>query len=483
VVGLLVMVVVSLLLVKVLPRAYGMVERYIPAVLVMVVAFLVLREERRLSALGVVVLAAALGVVVLNFKLVRQPSAGRLFLSGNEAISAGAIKAGCKFFAAYPMTPASSILSTMASQERNYNIVVKHTEDEIAAINMAIGASYAGVRAMTGTSGGGFALMTEGLGLAATTETPLVIVEAQRPGPATGMATHSGQGDLRFVMHASTDEFPRIIIAPGTVEECYGLTIEAFNIADRYQMPVIILTDKYLGESYKTVNALNNNTKIDRGQLLTDEEAEKQANYLRYKITLDGVSPRAIPGQKNCTFVASSYEHDEEGYEREEEEIRIAMHTKRFKKFENASKEIAEKGIATKLYGNGVADFSIVSWGSPKGPILEAMKMLEMEGIKVNYLQLIFMSPFPKKVVENTMKKFRTIVIESNKTSQLSGLIREHTGLDTDYKILKYDGRPFSPEDIYNGVKNIIMNNNVKRLVFSREGIVEAVAKEEETVI
>jgi len=418
-----------------------------------------------------------------GYKLVLLPSHGRMFLSGNEAISIGAIKAGCKFFAAYPMTPASSILSNMASQEKNYNIVVKHTEDEIAAINMAIGASFAGVRAMTATSGGGFALMAEGLGLAAQNETPLVVVEAQRPGPATGMATHSGQGDLRFVMHASTDEFPRVVIAPGDIEECYYLTIEAFNLADRYQMPVIILTDKYLGESYNTVESFANHVIIDRGQLLSDEEAEKQSNYLRYKITDNGVSPRAIPGQKNCTFVASSYEHDEQGYEREEEEVRLAMHAKRFRKFENATKEIAEKGIATKLYGNGVADFSIVSWGSPKGPILEAMKMLEKEGINVNYLQILFMSPFPKKVVTETMKKFRTIIVENNKTSQLSSIIKENTGLGVDYKILKYDGRPFSPEDVYNGVKNIILNNNVKRLVFSREGLVEAVAKEEEEII
>lgn len=418
-----------------------------------------------------------------GFKLVRLPSHGRMFLSGNEAISIGAIKSGCKFFAAYPMTPASSILSNMAAQETNYNIVVKHTEDEIAAINMAIGASFAGVRAMTATSGGGFALMTEGFGLAAQTETPLVIVEAQRPGPATGMATHSGQGDLRFIMHASTDEFPKLILAPGDVEECYYLTIEAFNLADRYQMPVVILTDKYLGESYNTVENFENHVVIDRGELLTDEEAEKQNMYRRYKITDSGVSPRAIPGQKNCMFVASSYEHDEEGYEREEEEVRMAMHAKRFKKFENATHEIAEKGIATKLYSNGAADFSIVSWGSPKGPILEAMKMLEREGINVSYLQIIFLSPFPKKAVEEMMKKSRTIIVENNKTSQLSSIIKENTGSDVDYKILKYDGRPFSPEDVYNGVKNIILNNNVKRLVFSREGLVEAVATEEEEVI
>ncbi len=407
-----------------------------------------------------------------GFRLERMPSQ-KMLISGNEAVAAGAVKAGCKFFAAYPMTPASSILHNMAAFEKTYNIVVKHTEDEISAINMAIGASFAGARSMTATSGGGFALMAEGLGLAAQTETPLVIAEVQRPGPATGMATHSSQGDLRFVLHASTDEFPRIVIAPGDVGECYDLTIEAFNLADKYQMPVIILSDKYLAESYKAVDTLKTDVIIDRSTLLTDNEAEKQSSYLRYKITGSGVSPRAVPGQKNCMFVASSYEHDEEGRECENEENRIAMHNKRFRKFETAAKDTAKKGIAAKLYGNGVADFSIVSWGSPKGPILEAMKMLEKDGINVNYLQLIFLSPFPSETVAEIMKKSRTIVVENNKTSQLSGLIKEHTGLGVDYKILKYDGRPFLPEDIFDGVKKIILNNNIKRLIFSRDGLTE----------
>ncbi|MBI2076620.1 MAG: 2-oxoacid:acceptor oxidoreductase subunit alpha [Candidatus Aenigmarchaeota archaeon] len=410
------------------------------------------------------------------FKMERLENKGRMFMSGNEAISTGAVKAGCKFFAAYPMTPASSILSTLAAQEKNYNIVVKHTEDEIAAINMAIGASFAGARAMTATSGGGFALMTEGLGLAAQTETPLVVVEAQRPGPATGMATHSGQGDLRFVLHASTDEFPRIVMAPGDVEECFHLTIDAFNLADKYQMPVIILTDKYLGESYKTVDGLASKTSIDRGDIATEEELST-GGYKRYKITESGVSPRSIPGQRNGMFVASSYEHDEEGYEREEEEVRIVMHDKRYRKFQHAAKEVSSRSV--KIHGNGTADFSIISWGSPKGPILEAMKMLEKEGINVNYIQVVYLSPFPEARIKELMKKFRTIVVENNKTSQLSGLIKEHTGLDTDYKILKYDGRPFSPEDIYSGVKNIILDNNVKRLVFSREGVVEELTEKE----
>ncbi len=381
----------------------------------------------------------------------------RIFVSGNEAVSAGAIKAGCKFFAAYPMTPASSILHTMAAFERSYNIVVKHTEDEIAAINMAIGASFAGARSMVATSGGGFSLMVEGFGLAAQTETPIVVVEAQRPGPATGMATHSGQGDLRFVLHASTDEFPRIVIAPGDIDQCYYKTIEAFNLAEKYQLPVVILTDKYLGESYISTEAFNNDgIVIDRGKVLTEEELEKLDEYKRYKITEDGISPRSIPGQKGGEFVASSYEHDEHGFEREEEEIRIAMHDKRFRKLEEAKKEIKNPPI----YGNGYSDITIISWGSTKGPILDAMRMLEEDGIFANFLQVVYMSPFPAEQVEEVLSLARrSIIIENNKTSQLGGLIKEHTGLEVQHKLLKYDGRPFSPEQIYEMIKKVVVES------------------------
>ena len=407
-----------------------------------------------------------------KFKLEKMNRENNMFLSGNEAITAGAIKAGCKFYAAYPMTPASSILSNMAAQERNFNIVVKHTEDEIAAVNMAIGASYAGVRAATGTSGGGFALMAEGFGMAAQTEVPLVVIEAQRPGPGTGMATHSGQGDLRFMLHASTDEFPRVVIAPGDVEECFYKTIDAFNIAEKYQMPVIVLTDKFLGESFWTVKEFDTSkVKIDRGLLLSDSEMENIKDYRRYKVTEDGISPRAVPGQKNGMHTASSYEHDEEGYEREEEEIRVMMHNKRFKKLAELAKEINEP----KIYGPENADATIISWGSTKGPIREAMKLLHADGLSVNFLQVIFMSPFPsKKIADVINNSNRTIIIENNKTSQLGGIIREQTGLDVDHRILKYDGRPFSPEDIHAGVKEILNNEELKEVVFSKHGIIEA---------
>lgn len=381
-----------------------------------------------------------------RYQLKAQKVQERLFMTGNEAISIGAIRAGCKFYAAYPMTPASSILSHLATLEKKFNLVVKHTEDELAAIIMAIGASYTGVRSMTGTSGGGFCLMTEGLGLAIQAETPLVIVEAQRPGPATGMATHTGQGDLRFVLHASTDEAPRCIIAPGDVNDCYSDTLDAFNIADKYQMPVIILTDKYLGESYYTAEVFDTeNVKIDRGKLMTNEQAAKTEKYLRYKLTDDGVSPRMIPGQPNGMHVATSYEHDELGSEREEEEVRLNQMQKRYKKFENLAKELKNPEII----GPKDAEITLIGWGSTKGPIREAMRILAKQKITANYYQIKYISPLPvdqiKKVFSESKK---TMIIENNYTGLLEGVLFEQAGVKPTYNYHKYDGRPFAPEDI-----------------------------------
>ncbi|MBI4162158.1 MAG: 2-oxoacid:acceptor oxidoreductase subunit alpha [Candidatus Aenigmarchaeota archaeon] len=405
-----------------------------------------------------------------KYKLVKKPYHNdKLFLSGNEAISTGAIKAGCKFIAAYPMTPATSVFTNIAAQEKNYNIIVKHTEDEISAINMAIGAGYAGLRAMTATSGGGFALMCEGFGLAGQTETPIVVVEAMRPGPATGMATHTGQGDLRYILHASTDEFPRLIIAPGSVDECYYLTQEAFNFAEKYQMPVMILTDKYLGESYRSVAEFDTNkVKVERGKMVTDGEAD----YKRYKLTEDAISPRSIPGIKNGMHVASSYEHDEHGHEREEEEIRIAMHNKRYKKFALAEQEVKAK-FAPELLGSKNAGFTIIAWGSTKGPVLEAMKLLEKDGISTNFLPITFVNPMHDEIISDVMKNAkRTIIIEGNMTAQFAGLIREKTGLTFDHKILKYDGRPFAPEHIADAIKELHNDNSLTEIQVSTPGIV-----------
>ncbi len=387
------------------------------------------------------------------YRLQKIGERGKLFMSGNEAIAAGAIKAGCKFLSAYPMTPATSVMTNVAGQERNYSLVVKHAEDEIAAINMAIGASFVGARAMTCTSGGGFALMAEGLGLAAQTETPVVIVEAQRPGPGTGMATHSSQGDLRFMLHASTDEFARIVVAPGDTADCFYCTIKAFALAEKYQLPVIIMTDKFLGESYMSSEEFNSSFGIERYGFASNEELQNNGVYHRYKITPTGISPRSVPGQMHGMFTASSYEHDEEGFEREEQEIRVSMHEKRFRKLEEAKKDAKNPGIT----GEKKADITLVGWGSTKGPVLEAMKLLQKVGVSANYLQVLYISPLPAELIENAMKQAKkTVIIENNMTSLLGGVIREQTGMEFDEKILKYDGRPFAPEDIAEEVKRII---------------------------
>ncbi len=395
-----------------------------------------------------------------GYKLEKMKAPERMLLSGNDAIVLGAIKAGCKFYSAYPMTPVSAILHSMAEKEKEFSLVVKQTEDEISAINMAIGANFAGIRAMVATSGGGFSLMTEALGLAAMTETPIVIVEGQRPGPSTGLPTKTSQGDLKFLLSASQGEFLRILVAPGDREECFYETFNAFNLAEKFQVPVLILTDKFLAEDYKTTELFDHShLKIERGKLLSQEELYKITEYKRYQNTDDGISPRAIPGQIKGMHVADSSEHDEYGYSNEASEnlmppeAVMMMADKRMRKLSFIEKELPPP----KLYGPKEADITLVSWGSTKGPIFEAMKLLEKDGIKVNFLQILYLSPFPTEEVKKILSQAKiTVDIENNRTAQLVGLIREKTVIEIKYKILKYDGRPFYPNFIYKRLYEII---------------------------
>lgn len=381
-----------------------------------------------------------------------------ILVYGAEAAALGAIKAGVKFVAIYPMTPTTNILSSIVHSALKYNIVVKEPEDEIAGINMAIGASFAGVRSMTATAGGGFALMTEGLGLAAQTETPLVIIEGMRPGPATGMPTWTDQGDVRTVLHAAQGEFPRIVMAPGDHLELISDVMHAFNLADKYQLQVIVLTDKYLLEGHKTYKnadfrAVVDGYKIDRGKLLSDEEAVQEGDYKRYLLTDDGISPRSIPGQKGGIALTGSDEHDEKGLYNEESEMRIRMMDKRFKKLDMAMADIGKP----QFYGWQDAAVTIISFGSTKMPIFEAMKWLKNDGISVNFLQVSYLNPFPSKEVEAVIKHAKkTVVIENNRTGQFEGLVREHTGLSVDSHLRRYDGRPFYPEDIVEYIKGLV---------------------------
>jgi len=404
----------------------------------------------------------------------------QILLGGGEAVGMGAIKAGLKFAVIYPMTPINAIMNYLVSKAHDYNLVVKEPEDEIAGINMAIGASFAGVRSLAATSGGGFSLMTEGLGLAAQTETPLVVVEGMRPGPATGMPTWTEQADLRFVLHAHQGDFPRIVVAPGDLLEAFSFTMKAFNLAEKYQLVVIILVDKYLMEGHGTydidkfkvpafakASAGTAKFKIDRGKMVTDEEAVKFTDYKRYEFTADGVSPRTIPGQKGGIHLAGSDEHDERGLYNEEIEFRKNMMDKRFKKLETAvangefpAPELDTSTGSISLTTSSLsasAPLTILAFGSTKFPIREAMKWLAKEGINVNYLQVAYLSPFPAEAVSAAIKKAKkTLVIENNKTGQFESLIREKTGLSVDDHLRKYDGRPFYPEEIVEKVKSLI---------------------------
>jgi 2-oxoglutarate ferredoxin oxidoreductase subunit alpha len=374
----------------------------------------------------------------------------RMLLTGNEAICLGAIAAGCKFMAAYPMTPASSIMEYMAAKARDFDLVMIHTEDEIAAINMAIGAAYAGVRAMTATSGSGLCLMVEGIGLAGITETPIVIVDGQRPGPAVGLPTRTEQGDLQFVLHAHHGDFPRAVLAPATIEDAFQVTVRAFNWAEKYQLPVIILTDQHLASSYATVDALDlSQVAIDRG-LLFSEKADDPADYRRHKVTESGVSPRAFPGQGKALVVTDCDEHDEEGHLTEDAGVRTAQVLKRLRKLLPLEKEI---GTPVR-YGSRDAETTLIGWGSTYGAIREAVDMLRKEGVSVNMLQLGDLWPFPARAVGDAVGKAPIkYVIENNATGQLASLIKAETGHDVSGRILKFDGRPFTPAYIAEAVR------------------------------
>lgn len=374
-----------------------------------------------------------------------------IFINGNDAICIGALRAGVQFVSIYPMTPATSILEFMAKYEVQYNLIVKEPEDEIAAINQSIGASFAGARVLTATSGGGYCLMTEAISLAGMSETPLVVIEAMRGGPSTGLPTKTEQADLRFVLHSGHGDFPKVVVAPGDPGECFQEIFRAFNIAEIYQLPVIILTDKNLAGSTQVINIPENASwPITRGEIVKES---KSNNFARYKETDNGVSPRALPGSKGLVFKASSDEHDEFGFVTEEPATRNIMMRKRMKKIESLATDLPEPV----LYGPQEADLTIFSWGSNKGAILEAIALLETENIKVNLLQILYIQPFPSYFVATVFDKAKnTLIVENNYTGQLAGIIREKTGRNIKNKLLRYDGLHFVASDIVAKVKEIV---------------------------
>lgn len=375
----------------------------------------------------------------------------RILLNGNEAIALGALAAGCRFMAAYPMTPVTPIMEYLASKSKETGVVVFQPEDEIAAINAVVGASFAGARAMTATSGGGFCLMVEGLSLAGMTETPVVVVLGQRPGPAIGLPTRTEQGELWFAIHAGHGEFPRAVLTPGNADEAFWSIIHAFNLAERYQTPVIVMTDHVLATSYFTVREFDlSKVVIDRGELFSSTVRSNIVAYQRHKVTDSGVSPRAFPMQSPDILVCTdSDEHDESGHLIEDAATRITMVRKRMRKFKGLKNEI----LQPVRYGPETPETLLIGWGSTRGALRESVDNMTKNGISISTLHLKQVWPFPSDIVADAISKSRKVfTVENNATGQLARLIRAETGLEISNQILRYDGRPFSPSDIISAV-------------------------------
>jgi 2-oxoglutarate ferredoxin oxidoreductase subunit alpha len=378
-------------------------------------------------------------------------------LSGNIALAMGGAAAGVKFYCAYPMSPSTGVLHWMASHAREAGIMVRQVEDEIGVINMAIGAAHAGVRAMCATSGGGFALMTEGLGMSAMMETPVVVIDVQRAGPSTGVPTKTEQGDLWQMLGAGFGDFPRLIAAPTDILDCFRLVPEMHNLADRFQCPGIILGDLLLSEGRSSVDPkqINFDTEIDRGEMIVSADPTKGTNgYKRYKITESGVSPRAIPGVPGHTHTAATDEHDEDGVLISDEFTnpvkRRAMMEKRQRKVGGI--EAAVQGPV--LTGTPTADVTLIGWGSTKGVIREAVEILNEEGISTNQLQIRWLVPLHGEAILNVLKSSKyTIIVENNYSGQFARYLRSETSYVPDGYIRKYDGEPFMPHHIVEAVK------------------------------
>lgn len=369
--------------------------------------------------------------------------AGHMILSGNKALALGALAAGLQFYSAYPMSPSTSIMEYLALKAVQTGIIVEQAEDEIAAVNMAIGASFAGARAMTGTSGGGFSLKVEALGLSGMAEIPLVLVDAQRPGPVTGFPTRTEQSDLRFVISASQGEFPRMVIALRHHADAFYQTMRAFNLAEKYQIPVILLTDQYLADSTATIPVLD----PGRVERYEPEDAPAEGEYARYRLTQSGISPRKFPGTRDGFVSADSDEHDEHGRIVEDSETRIRMMQKRMGKLALLEKELQEP----EWLGDRFADVMLVGWGSLYGPLEEAVRLLNQRGTGRRYGALVFgdVWPLPQKLLRQAAASAKALIhVEQNYTGQLRSLIREVTGIQTDVGIVKYDGRQLSGEEI-----------------------------------
>ena len=373
-----------------------------------------------------------------------------ILINGSEAVGFGAIAGGCQFIAAYPMSPSTGVFTYITGKAKEFNIISEQAEDEIAAINMALGASFSGARAMTTTSGGGLSLMAEGLSLAGVMEAPVVVVNAQRPGPATGLATRTGQEDLEYVLHIGHGEFPRFIFAPGHHEEAFFTTIHAFNLSDKYQVPAFILIDQYFADTYATEKEFD----LNKVKAISYQPSVVSTPYLRYKITKDGVSPRAYPMQGDFTFIADSHEHTENGHITEDGEVRNKMVEKRFRKLKGMQKEFGKPTYyGDKLVPSGSekgkAKTVFITWGSNYGVVRETVDCLKKQKRSVAMLHFNRIYPFPRKEAVSLLKGAKEIItVENNYQGQFGNILKAETGIEADRKILKYDGRPFTVEYI-----------------------------------
>jgi 2-oxoglutarate ferredoxin oxidoreductase subunit alpha len=366
-------------------------------------------------------------------------------IQGNEAIALGAARAGLNLYIAYPMTPASSVLHFLAEYEEELGLVTYHPENEIAAVISAVGGAYAGARTMVGTSGGGFALMVEGLSLCGQSETPVVFVVSQRPGPSTGVPTYTMQGDLGFILNAGHGEFVRFVVAPGDPDEAFLLTGLAMNMAWKHQVPALVLTDKNLSESTYSFES--------KGTEVTREEAvlwDGQGDYKRYLAAEDGISPLAFPGTKGAVVKGTSYEHDQYGITTEEPAGIAAMHEKRLSKLPFLKRDV-DRMEAVKVYGDKKSPTALIAWGSTKGACVE---VAEAMGLRV--VQPLVMEPFPVKALKEALKGAKSLIgVEVNATGSLRKLLACH-GVNVDEKILKYDGRPFTVDGLRKRVEEVV---------------------------
>jgi 2-oxoglutarate ferredoxin oxidoreductase subunit alpha len=395
---------------------------------------------------------------------VNLPDTGKklAFFEGNQALAMGGAAAGVRFYCAYPMSPSSGVLHWMARHARQLDIMVRQVEDEIGVINMAIGAAHAGCRAMCATSGGGFALMTEGLGAAAMMEIPVVCINVQRAGPATGVPTKTEQGDLWQVLGAGQGDYPRIIVAPTTIPDCFHTVPQLFNLVDKFQCPGIILSDLLLSEGRSSIDPaeLEFNVAIERGEVIGLNGATPPLNggYKRYEINDSGISPRALPGTLGFEHVVATDDHDEEGVLISDEYTnphkRQAMHEKRMRKMES----ILPLLDPPRLWGAADAQVTLVGWGSTEGVVQEAIqKLAAEEGIAANLLQIKWLVPLHGEAITSTLAKSKkTIIVENNYSGQFARYLRSETGVVADGHIRKYDGEPFMPHHIVDGVKAIL---------------------------